>query len=505
MVNTEHISLEEIEPEKSKDTAEPKRFNQELQTVSIGDYTPIARGETLRPFSSDLYPRGTILPKYNRENVPPDAQKFKYIESSVHGRTIDEVLPFQTIWADKYNIKYGARDLKGARHEKVAIIVNDLSNRISIQNFKRDLQKGNQELAELEKDKPYNLIRASGLYDETDVSYLIKASDYLRKNSIPTENVVCIYEINEVILNGERTPLKVWAVANLLEHIRLQEESGNPDKKLIADIAKFAAETKFYEVEREVQVSERIRDIAVCKTEDEFLALIENPIKWLNTLAKVTGEGVIPGSEKPEYFDIQGYKNLTGVERLAKKEEFKRYLRDWLPSQMGKYLGKLKKVGVKNDFGHAQQWSAVASMYDAQSFVGRELNGQTLKEEDYIISLQEALGVLEELFRPSEGNFVQKEFGEGGETLQIAKEHLLTNYLLEIGFPKNKHKEMYSYENLFDNSFFDGSKSNFRFLDPEIYINVMGKFGFTFDEKAITDLWKKRSAFLDEVHKKIGS
>lgn len=449
---------------------ELKQFHQDLQTVSIGEYMPVAQGETRHPFNEDLYPQGAVHPKFNKEGR---VAKFKYIESKVHGRSIDEkITSGKVLWGGKYECdKFGARDLKGARHERAVI-------------------------KETKRDPGYSEIRALGLYDETDVTYLIKASEYLRSHGIPTENVGHIYKTDEVIFDGKRMPLKEWAAQNVIYHANKQVAEGKVDPEKLREISDFAFKTEFFQVERELQVSERVRDIAVCMNEKDFVAMIETPLKWINAVGKATNEGIIPGTPRPEPFDIDGYLEAKGPAKEAKKESVKGYLENWLPSQMGTYLARLRKAGVKNDFGHAQQWSLAATMYDGQSFSGKELDGRELKEEDYVESLQEALGVLEEMFNPDPANFIKTEFGDNGETLAHAKEVLLTNYLRELGFPDIENAEKYNYTMLFDNTYYNGYKSTFAYLEPEIYIKALGNLGIEFTEAEKEKLRKKKDTLI---------
>lgn len=418
-----------------------EQFQQELQTVPIEDYTPAVEGTTKHPFNSNIYPQGSIHPKHNN---PYTHAKFKYIERYTHGRSIDEIASSgKVIWGGKYPCDiFGGRDLKGSRHEYAFINVGERG-----------------------PNSKYSHIYASGLYDETNVEYLIKASELLRSNGIPTENITNIYEIHQVVHEGKLMSLEEWRTLNIRVYAeRLLGEGDGDDKNpsVFKKIVDFANNTKFYQVERELQVSERVRDLAKCKTEKDFKSILGTPLKWLNAATKAKGEGIIPGTEQPEPFDIN------------QKEDVKRYLEEWLPSQMGIYLGRLRKAGLKNDFGHAQQWSLAATMYDGQSYVGENLNGKKLTEADYAASLQEALGVLEELFDGSSDSYIKQNYGD---SLDKAKETLLTNYFNEINYDYAKHIESYGYLKLSDNSFYNGQQRFIRDLKPEIYIKVLKKFG----------------------------
>jgi hypothetical protein len=439
-------------------------YYKDLETIPIEDYEKVAEAPTKSPFSENLGPQAAVSKKSTSRS---EDSKYFYVESTVHGRTIDEKASSgKVFWGGPFKCdKFGGRDLKGSREEYPYLNV-------------RKLLRKNPTLS------------VSGLYDETDVPYLIKASEYLRSNGLPTENIVAIYKPNEIAVDGKLIPIAEWrrkATEQLSKDLSMINRQ---DPELFKQGVEFINNAEFFQVEREVQVTERIRDLARCKNKEQFLKVIENPLKWINVATKVKHEGIIPGTEQPDPFDINS------------EEDIKRYLENWLPTQMGVYLGRLKKMGINNDYGHAQQWNLAATMDDAQSYSGEVLGTSPQKSEDYVYALTDVLGVLEELFNPSVPNYVKRKYGE---SLAIAKENLLVSYFNEIDLENDPDKVLYSYKSLMDNTFFDGSISYYRPLEPEIYIKCRNKLGFKLSSKEVDNIFKtyyfETEKIIDQIHK----
>ncbi len=432
-------------------------FYHELETKPLDDYETISESKTKHPFSENFKPQGALSGM--DESFEP-VKKYHYVERRNHGRSIDETASSaKVLWGGEFQAdKFGARDLKGSRQEQFLIDI-------------RQSQHG------------YNEIRIKGLYDETDVEYLVKASEYLREIGLPTEKITAIYKPNEILYQGEPVPVDEWKKLAKARFAR-QTHKGTQGVILIQDVNKFIDNSEFFQVERELQISERIRDLAFCTTEDEFKRVLSGPLNWINVATKIKHEGIIPGTEQPDPFDIN------------KTEDIERYLESWLPGQMGNYLGRMKKAGIQNKYGHAQQWSLAATMYDTQSLIGEPLNGKKLTAEDYVYALQEALGVLEELLNPERPNYISQHFGN---CLAQAKQNLLVNYFKEIDLVNDMDINDYDYEDIAYNNYFDGRKESFRLLDPDTYIKVMEVFGAKFPQDRIEEMYKYHKIQLDKI------
>lgn len=291
----------------------------------------------------------------------PEAEKLKKKPLQVsltHGRAVvlGDVLG-KVVWSDKFDCLFGAIDYKGA------IISADFSKLV------------------LEKDEysPFG-IRAEGLlavkkyssFESSVLSRIVKVSDYLRANRLPTEVPLEIRKITKVFFKGK-----------LLTTEEAKEEYLQKLKEpLLFDKKKFLENTDFFIVVRAVQVPQRLMDLIHPETsfsptvildnvyfeqqrkqkelftEKDFHYVLDPALKWLNSALRLKKEGILCRKE------------ISGPFNPASKEDLERYLYYWLPEQMGRYLGRLHKLGIRHGFATRNNWSLVGTLYDLDSVTG---------------------------------------------------------------------------------------------------------------------------------------
>jgi len=212
--------------------------------------------------------------------------------------------------------------------------------------------------AKLDAGDTYYGVMGIGLMDDRSIPRITKASELLRKNGLPTECPRTVKKLQEVLVkdkNGiyQKMPIKEWE-ENQLNNIT------SFDRISLESAKKYLDETDFVALERDVQVDERLQDLQEALYKGGFRAMIEPIFKWINVATQARNGGLISGTEKPERF------NMTD-------EDIKRYLTDFLPSQMGVYLGRVHKLGLIHGQPHIQDWSAVATLYDLDGIYGKLL------------------------------------------------------------------------------------------------------------------------------------
>lgn len=297
----------------------------------------------------------------------------------------------------------------------------------------RDTKGGNyvvwaMRIQEVGKEKS---LRTEGMYNESDVQYLVDVTEFLMENELLTERIRVVWKLDEVVSRDRLETVTEWRT-----RVRKMIDRMDDDEKK-KKYSEYIDSVNLVTVERDLQVAERIRDLGQCVSGNKFREILGEVFEVINKVAEVNGTSTLPHTSPPEKFDT----NNEG--------DIERYLGEWLPEQMGTYLGRLRKLGMTNDFPHAQNWSLVGTLYDAQSFSGRGFDkskGEAgyCNEEDFKHAMQQSLGVLAELFgdRLSYVNLKHRHL------VERAKTSLIKSYVKEMGLSVSNM----SYEFFMDNS-----------------------------------------------------
>lgn len=419
-------------------------FYVEVGTVPL-DSEKVKENKTLAPFDKRLEAQGSVQTILESQ-VGSDVLKkeMMYVEDVDAGRTLTEsATSGKVIFGGEFPADiFGARDQKGVRHEVPVLQY--------VQNY------GFQ-------DK----VNAIGLYSNKDVEYIVKVSNFLRSHGLPTENPNNILKLKEIAVDGVPVPIDDWKDAALTYFENVCEND-----PIQMEMAKEYLKQDFFEIERELQTTERLRNISKCQTKEEFEEMVGKVFKWLNVATEIRDQGILPDTTKPKAFDVE---NPGDIER---------YFLNWLPEQMGIYLARMQKLGVVNYFPHAQNWSAVGTMYDLNDVVGDPL-GFPCEEEDFKYMVGLSLGALEELLYPKDGNYLSDELNL---SVNKAKASLIQAYLKELG----KDVSEIGYEYFADNDYVNGESVMIGVEDWKEIMTYMGQ-----EEKLDSQ------THLEEIEKKV--
>lgn len=332
--------------------------------------------------------------KLRKQVIEPDSPYARL--SSEHGRAlVDTDINRMVVWGgDLSGDINGGVDYKGGVMDNPVVISDEYS--------------------------PYGF-RVQGLKDNVGLDRIKKASVFLRSHGLPTETPAAIDQIEEVIDQGRRLPIQEWknqqSAVWLQEAARLRKQ-GKTDEAVVEEtrarnVKDYLASTDFYIIERHVQVAERLRDLKVPMSSKTFQQIVEPVFRWVNVVAETKKSGVIPDTQPPEKFEFTD-------------QGIKRYFGEWLPAQMGVYLARMHKLGVADGYAHAQNWSAVGTLYDLDSFHGEPLNGKKLSEKDYQSDTRKTGGAILELM--GGGGYLYNQYPH----LYIeAESTFITNYISE--------------------------------------------------------------------------
>lgn len=312
------------------------------QVVEV-ETAEISRDETTHPPFPALKPVISITDS-------TDGTGYEQI-SFHHGRSLSESTSrHKVLWSDDYDIPYGGRDLKGVV-----------------------LPKKGEFLVETSAESGY-LRRVRGFTDHHDFHFVVKASKVMRSLGLPTEVPYRASKLKEVVHQGKTMSMWQWKVRQVFKRLL--------DLKTL----RYMAETDFLAIERHVQVPERVRDIFQTETIEELQELMVPVLGWLNTVFATNGE-LIKGKAEKITFEVE------------KVDTLKEYMTEWLPKQMGVYLGRLHREGLVHRATHDQNWSLVGTLYDLGEVRGKGVSDTQPTQMDINTDLKDTAITLTSLIR----------------------------------------------------------------------------------------------------------
>lgn len=383
-----------------------------LANKQIDSKHAVARGI----FHPNLTPVLEILEKLG---ITPPMETGGYTQvSPVHGRAMVETLTSKKLlWADQYKIFFGDRDRKG----------------------------GNMIHPHLVRDNFNYRWHVNGLKDNIGLTRLFYVSRIFRENGLPTEAPSQTIKLSEIYSHRHERPIPVhdWkkeVLEDLQQRTKIYSSLGLRGKAAhtqhdLDQIRNYLKNTDFYLIDRDLQVAERLADISRVDTKEEFFNMMIPIQNWLNAALEFGHEGLIKGTSAPPLFD------------LSKTSDIRRYFVEWGPSVMAEYLARLHSLRIVHKYPHAQNWSAVFSLYDLDSPIGEILgDGNKTTERDFykdFFSTKTAIGALfigpNRHLKSLTPNFLTRTLGQ--QTLFQARNRFVELYLEKTAdnppFPTN--------------------------------------------------------------------
>jgi len=297
----------------------------------------------------------------------------------------------------------------------------------------------------------YKYLRAQGLKEDTHdrraISRIIRASAFLRDNGLPTERITRVEQVTKVRHNGKMIPIDDWKdLVRINKRILL-----SPNQPLVPaeDVSAFVDDLDFFVLEREMQTSERLIDLAMINfslegEDDPELVQVDHSESIIGVESgeddfKITflGENEVKVSGKTfrkrmgRIFNIVNlYEGRLGTNwtfSVENNDDIKKYFQEYLPSQMGDYMGRFHKLGIAHTFPHAQNWTAVGTLIDLDSIHGRGLypSDEVITDEDKKIDLIRSLSSL--------SNIYGKKSPKASIDSPLGDRHEYKGYLNQIG------------------------------------------------------------------------
>jgi len=284
-----------------------------------------------------------------------------------------------------------------------------------------------------------------------------ESSETLRRIGLPTDVTRSVYVIKELPdTKGKYFPIQSFKVHGL-ERLKKELEKDPKKEEKMASANKYLNNLSFCIEKRDLQVSERLRDVSKIQTQEQFDKMIDPIFKWVNVATAYRKSGLISGTSQPDRFEY----TESGIER---------YFYEWLPGQIGIYMGRLRVNHIVHRNVNAQNFSAVATLYDKDTLVcAQNVNSSTILP--FGRDLISALGTLDELLNPENGNYLSRKYNH--EHLLTAKTTFLKSYLEEMSTSPTL-KGSFIVKNRLDNyTYWDGhnnikvgiSKSDWKFME----------------------------------------
>lgn len=307
----------------------------------------------------------------------------RYTRLPGSGRSIeDRLVDKKIIYGDEYGILYGSRNIKGN------VVQGDIYQRSAV--FE-------------DENTPYGL-QVRGLKDKVGIDRIVKASEYLRKQGLPTERPAKIYKLTQIPYQGKMINIEDWKEEYLKRELQRANKFGiGSDFKTLRNKESYLRSTDFFVIDRDLQVPERLDDIIQPETQEEFQKMIQPIFKWLNQAVQVKHGGLISGTPQPAEFNPEN------------EDDIKRFFGEWLPTQIGTYLGRVHKNNLALGYPHNQNWSAVGTAYDLDSVQGQPFDGKIPTQEQFSKDVYKTIEAVKSLFESSplsRQSYIQNTYSE---------------------------------------------------------------------------------------------
>lgn len=334
---------------------ESSEYPEPLETVDINSF-PLYRDELhTTPVVTDGQ---KIQASVSRNNSRLKTQAgFKKI-GPTHGRSIvDERLDSSVVY-EIDGCPFGSRDIKGTTMENIVEKKHDRG------------------------------IYINGLADQSSLQRILSATDFLLSLGIPTEHISKVSELEEVVYRDKKYPIDKWRDV-FLDDVRNSEidfmsgerlpitdkQARQQHAKFYDKVEKYVNTSQFVAIERDLQVAERLSDLASLNKQELELRM-QKIFRWLNAV------------------------NPDNSWKSNSEESMKIYFDIALPNYMGWYLASLHTHEVITRDSHSQNWSGVGTHYDSGTMYGPEINQADGKptDLDLAVNFKETIDVLTELF-----------------------------------------------------------------------------------------------------------
>jgi len=196
--------------------------------------------------------------------------------------------------------------------------------------------------------------------ESTYISRIKAVSDFMRSHGLATERVLSVRPLEKVPYKGRQISIKQW------KEITIQDppkEALSFASKEMADpqhgMFEFLERSQFCVIERDYPIAERIRDLGEILNEKQAEEIFSKIFKFINFRDHTN-------------FDAQD------------KDDQKQYLVDYLPTKMGRYLGKLHFLGLTHGYPTRHNWLVSGDLVDLDSVKGAPLllNDPKITDED---------------------------------------------------------------------------------------------------------------------------
>lgn len=416
------------------ETSELKREYQVGKKVYRLQTEKIFQDETIRlPFKDEDVPFVDLATNDNDSNLAQRSRK--------HGRaTFDTRIEKQVVYFDTYGNIFTTREWKGN----------------TIPDFRKlKITGGN----------------LWGLMTLESLGNINEVSQFMRKNGLPTEAIISAHFVKTVYFDGVEIPIeKAKEKYKVNKTSEIEKQSKELDTKILSLLKKIKVEpnnkpiqsrdflvsiedkipkdltqeyddivdqalylrldkesmakgiidrAKVIAVERGMPVGERLSDLDMAETMDEYKSILKPILEKINFISKVKGN-IMPNLEPPKHIDTNSAEGL------------KYYFNEYLPKQMGAYLGRFHKLGLAHHYTHGSNWNTIGILVDLDSVTGKidDMQLGSANKDDFSSDATVSFNVL----MGTVNKFLQTERERAYDPKDFQKiiESFITNYCIEF-------------------------------------------------------------------------
>lgn len=227
-----------------------------------------------------------------------------------------------------------------------------------------------------------------GLNEQTSIEYVkgvIQTSIAFRTHGLVTEYVQSVSTLDSIVMNGQAVNLhhqlsklathrRKW----LTNHPLMKNAKRDVLEKVLDGYEQKMNSAELYVIERLLPVAERLEDILSART-----------------IAGVTGR-LLPSQQWSRLQRIT-HPEISEFPDITTKTDLQRYFREWLPAQMGTYVGRIHKADSVHGGTHAQNWMPIGALTDCDSVHGKLIGQDPPTDEDIQQDLDDATSVFQQM------------------------------------------------------------------------------------------------------------
>lgn len=194
-----------------------------------------------------------------------------------------------------------------------------------------------------------------GLQDSDSIKRVLKVSDLLRQNHVDTEMIVGVIEPLKLPHKGKDIPLAELKSELIKDLFGQSLKTNSVDLNELTSASNALDKMTFFITLRAMQLPERLNDLELCHSEEDFNTIMQRTFAFINHLGKERAKKSLGSA--PEFFD-------------SNKKSVSRYLTGYLPTKVAANLARMHNLGLVHTYPHAGNITLSGALVDLDSVRG---------------------------------------------------------------------------------------------------------------------------------------